>query len=389
MKYEMQAVILAAGEGKRVRPLTRSRPKALIPVANRPIIDYIVEALEGCGIREIIVVVGYRKEQVIRHLNTLDLPVEVVVQPKPLGTGNALLAAAPLIRDRFMVLPGDNYIDRASISRIKDEKDAVLVREHPYPSNFGVVTVRRGQVTSIVEKPEQAPSFTISTGIFSLTRKFLDYIQENDLTDAVSAKLAAGEPLKAIPAGDWQDALYPWDLLAMNQKLIGMASPEKGGTIGKNCMIQGAVRIGRGSRVGPGACITGPVVIGPECEIGPYACIMPNTSIGSRVKVEPFTLVGNSILMDDCTVGAHSRVTDSVIAEGCTLQAAVNTVTACPLLEIEGSPIRGCFGSILGEKVRAGPFTSFEGAIVGNNAVIAGRSLVTALRASEDGALVI
>ena len=89
----MQAVILAAGEGKRVRPLTRSRPKALLPVANRPIIGYVIEALLKNGIRDIVVVVGYRKEQVIRFLNELDVPITVVVQDKQLGTGHALNCA--------------------------------------------------------------------------------------------------------------------------------------------------------------------------------------------------------------------------------------------------------------------------------------------------------
>lgn len=385
----MQAVILAAGEGRRVRPLTMSRPKALIPVANRPILDYVIEALEQCGIREIIVVVGYRKEQVIRHLNTLESCPEVVIQKKPLGTAHALLQAEGLLKERFLVLPGDNYIDAASIARIRDVENAVLVRDHPYPSNFGVVTVRKGYVTSIVEKPSHAPSFTISTGIFSLSRKFFDYTQENDLTDAVSVMLRSGELLRAIPADDWQDAIFPWDLLAMNQKLLIHAKPEKSGSMGKNCVIQGHVSIGEGTRIGPGTCITGPVVIGPECEIGPCSCIMPFTSIGARTKIEPFTLVGNSILMDDCTVGAYCRVTDSVIAEGSHLQSHVATISATPLMEIEGIQVKGRFGVILGEKVQAGPFTVFEGAIAGNNVTISGRAHVTSLRAYEDGCMVI
>ena len=91
----MQAVILAAGEGQRVRPLTRGRPKALIPVANRPIIEYVINAVVKNGIRDIIVVVGYRKEQVIRYLNGLETPVEVVVQDKQLGTAHALKCAEP------------------------------------------------------------------------------------------------------------------------------------------------------------------------------------------------------------------------------------------------------------------------------------------------------
>jgi len=385
----MQAVILAAGEGKRLRPLTRSRPKALIPVGNRPVIDYVIDALLACGIREIIVVVGYRKEQVIRHLNTLDEQVEVVVQEKQLGTAHALLQAKDLLKGRFLVLPGDNFINSASIARIRDVRNAVLVKEHPYPSNFGVVVTRRGFVTSIVEKPALAPSFTISTGIFSLDLDFFSCIQDNDLTDAVGTFIGSEKKLRAVPADDWQDAVYPWDLLQMNQKLVPSAPPEKAGEVSGTCVIQGQVRIGKGSRVGPGTCIIGPVVIGPGCEIGPHACIMPFSSIGARVRIEPFTVVENAILMDDTEVGSHSRIKDTVVAEGVHLEDHVSTVTGAPLMEIQGEQIKGRFGAILGEKVRAGPFTTFEGAIVGNSVRIGGGSRIRSTVAYEDGGLVV
>ncbi|MCX6691357.1 MAG: sugar phosphate nucleotidyltransferase, partial [Methanoregula sp.] len=145
----MQAVILAAGEGKRVRPLTHSRPKALIPVANRPIIEYVIDALTKNGIRDIIVVVGYRKEQVTRYLNSLTVPVTVVVQDKQLGTAHALTCARSKIIGDFLVLPGDNYIDAGSIAKIKNVKNAMLIKEHPNPSNFGVVQLADGYVTHI------------------------------------------------------------------------------------------------------------------------------------------------------------------------------------------------------------------------------------------------
>src|SRR5512138_3251715 len=145
----MQAVILAAGEGVRVRPLTRSRPKAMIPVANRPIIEYVIDALLKNGIRDIIVVVGYRKDQVTRYLNGLAVPIEVVVQDKQLGTAHALKCAESSIRGDFLVLPGDNYIDSQSIARIKETTNAILVKEHPSPSNFGVVLMDNGMVTNI------------------------------------------------------------------------------------------------------------------------------------------------------------------------------------------------------------------------------------------------
>lgn len=385
----MQAVILAAGEGKRLRPLTRSRPKAMIPVGNIPVMDYVISSLKTCGIRDIIVVVGYRKEQVIRHLNTLDMGVTVAVQEKPLGTAHALLQAKEYIKDRFLVLPGDNFINSASIARIMDKRNAILVKEHPYPSNFGVVTTRKGFVTNIVEKPAQSPSFTISTGVFSLDMEFFETLRENDMTDAIGAFLESGKKIRAVPADDWQDAIYPWDLLQMNQYLLRSVQAEKSGEVSEHCTIQGQVRIGNGSRISPLTSITGPVVIGPECEIGPYACIKPYSSIGARVRIDPFTLVENSILMDDSEIGSHCRVRDSVIGEGARLDDHVTMVTASPLMEIQGEQIRGRYGAILGEEVRAGPFTLLEGAIVGNNAKIRGNSRIHSTIAYEDGSLVV
>src|SRR5512136_498528 len=204
----MQAIILAAGEGVRVRPLTRSRPKAMIPVANRPIIEYVIDALLKNGIRDIVVVVGYRKEQVIRFLNGLGEPIDVVVQEKQLGTAHALQCAESKIDGDFLVLPGDNYIDPQSIARIRNIPNAILVKEHPNPSNFGVVLLNNGLVTDIVEKPEHSPSFIVSTGIYSLKKNFFSCIRGNDIPDAIPALLESGEQIRAIPADDWQDAVF-------------------------------------------------------------------------------------------------------------------------------------------------------------------------------------
>jgi len=123
----------------------------MIPVANRPIIEYVIDALLKNGIREIVVVVGYRKEQVTRFLNGLEVPIEVVVQEKQLGTAHALQCAETKIKSNFLVLPGDNYIDPQSIAKIKDTPNAILVQEHPNPSNFGVVILKNGLVTDIIE----------------------------------------------------------------------------------------------------------------------------------------------------------------------------------------------------------------------------------------------
>jgi UDP-N-acetylglucosamine diphosphorylase/glucosamine-1-phosphate N-acetyltransferase len=384
----MQAIILAAGEGVRVRPLTRSRPKAMIPVANRPIIEYVIDALIKNGIRDIVVVVGYRKEQVTRFLNGIGVPIDVVVQEKQLGTAHALQCAESMIKGDFLVLPGDNYIDPQSIARIMDIPNAILVKEHPNPSNFGVVLLNNGLVTDIVEKPEHSPSFMVSTGIYSLKKNFFTCIRGNDIPDAIPAMIEAGEQIRAIPADDWQDAIFAWDLLKMNRRLLKNLPMLREGTASRQTIIQGPVSIGKGTTIGPNTVITGPVVIGNDCIIGPNCVIMPNTSIGSRVKLDPFTAIGDTIIMDDALIGSHSRIIDTVVGERCTLADHTSISTAAGLTDIEGYTTRSEFGAVLGDNVTSGPFTVYKNCVVGNNVTIEGQESITS-RTVPDGSMVI
>jgi glucose-1-phosphate thymidylyltransferase len=384
----MQAVILAAGEGKRVRPLTRSRPKALIPVANRPIIEYVIEALLKNGIRDIIVVAGYRKEQVTRFLNQLDVSFDVVVQPKQLGTANALQCAESRIKGDFLLLPGDNYIDPHSVARITGKTNAMLVKDHPNPSNFGVVMMQDGYVTDIVEKPEHAQSLMVSTGIYALSRDVFSYIQGNDLPEAITAMIRNGIRVEGVPADDWQDAIFAWDLLKMNRRLLHNLLPAREGVASRQTIIQGAVRIGKGTTIGPNTVISGPVVIGSDCAIGPNTCILPNTSIGSRVTVEPFSVLGNALIMDDATIGSHSRIMDTVIGERCALSDHTSTCTTAGALEIEGTLVKSEFGAIFGDTVAGGPFSTYRNSILGNNVTVEGHGRLTS-RIIPDGSMVI
>ncbi|MFY9982006.1 MAG: sugar phosphate nucleotidyltransferase, partial [Methanoregula sp.] len=363
-------------------------PKAMIPVANRPIIAYTIDALIKNGIRDIIVVVGYRKEQVTRFLNQLDVPIEVVVQEKQLGTAHALQQAKSHVKGDFLLLPGDNYIDAQSVAKIKNVKNAILIKEHPSPSNFGVVTIREGRVESIVEKPEHAQSFQVSTGIYSLNKDFFRYIRGNDITDAISAMIESGTGISAVTAEDWQDAIYPWDLLKLNQRLLKHLPAAREGTSSRHATIHGPVQIGKGTTIGPNTVISGPVIIGNDCTIGPNCCVLPNTSIGSRVSIEPLSLIGDAIVMDDTTFASHSRIVDSVIGERCRLADHTSTGTASGILEIEETPIRSQFGAILGDNVTSGPFARLRNCIIGNNVILEGNRDVIS-RIIPDGSLVI
>ena len=384
----MQAVILAAGEGTRLRPLTRSRPKALVPVANTPILKYVIDALLANGIREIIVVVGYRKEHVIRYLTECDLPVRVVVQENQLGTGHALRCAEPYLRDQFLLLAGDNYIDAASIARIKGERNAVLVTDHPNPTNFGVVVTKDGLVSEIKEKPDTPTGYIVSTGVYALDRSFFRYTVGHEVPDALQAMILDGARVVPVRAVDWQDAVNPWDLLEMNTKLLPRIDAKRAGTISRSSKLYGLIRIGKGTVIGPNTYIHGPVVIGEDCAIGPNCVIMPNTSIGSRVTIDPLSYVAHSLVMDDVVIGSHSRIIDAVVGEACRLQDHTATWTTGAVLEREGRFQKAAFGAVLGDRVSSAPFTILKNCIIGNNVTIeAGNTTVTGT--IPDGAVVI
>jgi glucose-1-phosphate thymidylyltransferase len=268
-------------------------------------------------------------------------------------------------------------------------KNALLVKQHPYPSNFGVVMIKDNKVSCIIEKPEHAPSFTVSTGIFSLTRDFLSHIKGNDLTDAVNEMITQGGHLSAVPAEEWHDAVYPWDLLPLNARTLSKQVPGKSGTIDRDARISGIVRTGKGVAIGPFTTIAGPVVIGDEAEIGSHCCIGPNVSIGARAKIEPFTILRSSLLMNDVTIGSHSQVTEAVIGEGSSFGDHTTVAAGVPMLEIEDTLIRGRFGCIIGDQVRSDPFCIYQGAIVGNHARIRGGKMISGLEAYEDGVMVV
>jgi NDP-sugar pyrophosphorylase family protein len=367
----VQAVILAGGEGHRLRPLTRSRPKVLLPVANRPIIDYTIESLQQNGIRDIIVVAGYRKEQVVRYLNELDSNIEVVIQNKQLGTGDALKCADGLVSDDFLLLPGDNYIGPSAVKEIKDKKNAVLVSWHPQPFNFGIVELKGKYVCGMHEKPDNINDLPVSTGVFSLSADIFSRLDSSgEIPDFISDMINEGIRIEAIHTKDWLDSVYPWDLLSMNNQLIKKISPENAGSISRNAIISGPVLIGEGTEIGPNTVIKGPVVIGDDCVIGSSTCIMPGTSIGSRVRIDPFVYLEESLLMNDVSVGSHSRITDSVIGEGSRL--ADHTVTTKGEYDYECGKYFGktSFGAVLGDGVSSAPFTVFSAAVVGNSVSI-------------------
>jgi len=175
----------------------------------------------------------------------------------------------------------------------------------------------------------------------------------------------------------WYDAIYPWNLLPMNRFLLkGRTSTDISGKIKQNVVISGGVQIGAGTVIEPNTTILGPAVIGEDCHIGPNVTIMPFTSLGARVTVEPFSLVSDSLIMDDTYIGSHSTIRSVVSGTGCILSDHTATVAGEHCAQIRQRYVPGMFSAILGDHVTCAPFTVFRGCRAGNGTRIEeGRSL--------------
>jgi len=342
----MKAVILAAGEGKRLRPLTETMPKVMLPVANKPVLEYVFDAVKNSGIDEIVVVVGYKKEVIMEYFKEyIDVDVIYVVQNKQFGTSHALLQTKKHINEPFIVLSGDNIIDQISISKlIRNESEySMLVKETLYPSKYGVVTSEKDILKELVEKPpnEKFKRF-VSTGIYKLPNSIFDNISnatsqgDYSLSSVIQSTVDQGKKISTILAEVWMDIAYPWDFLRINETMAHSVPSSLGGTIEKGVILKGRVSIGNNTTIYSGCYIIGPVIIGDGCEIGPNVCIFPSTAIGDNSVIHPFSEIRNSVIMNDVHIGSNSFISHSIIGKGSTMGHNFSSMVGKTTMEVEG-----------------------------------------------------
>ena len=291
-----QAVILAAGEGRRLRPFTVTKPKAMLAIAGKPILQYVVEALAENGVRKIILVVGYRREQIFDWMGSgerFGVAIAYATQERQLGTAHALMQAKSLVDDEFLVLPGDKLIDAGTIARLVLTKpEAMLVKRVDIDNPVrGVVSIKDGRVKDIVEKSRGAKSSIVNTGIYTFTGEIFDFIaEEQNIPIALNNMLARGQSITAIETeGTWLDVVYPWDILSLNSAVLRRIQANLGGTIEAGVQIKGLVSVVENTVIRSNSCVFGPVIIGRGCQIGPSVCMLPATSIGDNVVISPFS----------------------------------------------------------------------------------------------------
>ncbi len=349
-----QAVILAAGEGQRLRPLTRWRPKVVLPIANKPILQYVVESLADEGVRNIIMVVGYRKEHVLNYFGNgaqFGVEIEYVVQERQLGTAHALKQVKGKVQDRFLVLSGDTIIEPNTIAHLVDAlQESLMVKAQQDVSKYGTVEVKDGIAQRITEKPYEAQGNLVNLGLYAFTPGIFKFTEDSlELTEALQKLIDDGQILQVYETKDtWLDVVYPWDILRLNEFILGRISPMTGGVIEPYVNLKGAISVGRGSIIRSNCYITGPVTIGRNCDIGPNVYIAPSTSIGDDVIIAAFTQIKNSILGDRVRIGSHSIIENTFIDKGSVMKEQFVACTKETEVKIDGEHHQVDMGAVIG-----------------------------------------
>lgn len=370
--------MLAAGKGKRLQPLTLTRPKQLLSVAGAPLIKHVLTGLESVGLTEILIIVKHMKEQIIEWCSKQNFKVKITFKEQSdfLGTANAISLAEDFTAQQpFIVVNGDILIDPAEISKLIEFHESerpfctIGVKKVENPCQYGVLSIKNGLVKDIIEKPspEEVFSNLISIGVMCFESEVFDFIRRTPLSKrgeyeiTSTLKLAIAESKKIIPyevSSWWIDIGRPWDLLEANRYIISNSAALNNGVIEEGAHIKGKVIVGKGAIIRSGSYIEGPVMIDEDADIGPNCYIRPVTYIGRRVRIGNACEIKNSIILDGTHIGHLSYVGDSIIGFNVNFGAGTKIAN----LRFDNKPVKM---NIDGVKTDSG--LRKLGAIIGDN----------------------
>jgi bifunctional UDP-N-acetylglucosamine pyrophosphorylase/glucosamine-1-phosphate N-acetyltransferase len=385
----MKAIMLVAGESTRMYPLTYNKPKPLLKIINKTILQHNLEQLKANNVDEITLVVGHEADQIKNSFGTNfnGIKLNYVFQNERLGTGHALLQAKDFVKDTsFIVIYGDDVYHKDDIKLCFNYYVCVTAKEVPDPERFGVFLLENNAVRGLIEKPKDSISNLANTGLYVFNKDIFSVIEdlpksergEIELTDAVK-KLISGQPVPYEILKKWMPVGYPWDLLTANETMIKEIEKEKNlidktSVVEKNATLEGPVKVGKNTRIKNGAYIEGPVVIGDDCTIGPNCYIRVGTVIGNECKIGNAVEIKNSIIGDNTNIGHLSYIGDSVIGNNCNLGAGTITANLRHDKKTVKAMVKGQlvdtgrkkFGAVLADYTKTGIHTSiYPGVMIG------------------------
>jgi len=334
---------LHGGHGTRLRPLTHTGPKQLIPVANKPISQYVLESLRESGIRDIAIVLGDIYPDKVKEYygngSQFGVKITYIYQGKPKGIAHAVGLCKEFVGDEpFVVHLGDDLL-KGGVKKFVEEFDEsaydgmLLLCKVEEPQRFGVAEIdKSGKLARLVEKPKEPPSNYALSGIYFFRPVVFDMIKqlkpswrgELEITEAIQLLLDSGHRVSyRLVKGWWKDTGAPEDILESNRLVLDEMTPKNEGNVEEGATLQGRISVGKGSTIKSGAVVRGPVIIGENTTIEATVYIGPYTSIGNHVSIRKGE-IENSIIMDHCLIDVNERVTDSLIGSYSKITASKN-----------------------------------------------------------------
>jgi len=344
----MKGIILHGGHGTRLRPLTHTGPKQLLPIANKPMSQYCIESIRDAGVTDIAIIIGGLGSNKVRECygngEKFNVNITYIEQDEPRGIAHAIRLCKEFVNnEKFLVFLGDNIIQKSITdfveNFIKSDYDAtVLLCEVDNPSRFGIADVENEKIVKITEKPKKPTSNLAVTGIYLLTPLIFEVIDnlkpscrnELEITDALDNLLKQNDNISYETITDyWKDTGTPEDILNANRQVLEHIC----GT------VDAIFESNRHDKVSLDLALRRPCIIGKNCEIDESASIGPNVSIGDNTIISSDVVIENSIIMSDCKIDGGLNIKDSIISANCHLHGNNKDKTKKVFLLGEGTKI--------------------------------------------------
>lgn len=338
-----------------MRPLSATTPKPMLPVGDRPLVAHVADAAVTAGTDELLLVVGYRSEDVREYFGDRyrGVPIRYAVQDEQRGTAHAVAAARDHIEGPFVVLNGDNLYDQATLDALFAGRPSVASYRVDDPTNYGVLSVDGDRVTTVVEKPDEPPSDLANAGAYALPAEASNWLDvsesdrgEYEITD-VLARVVAEFDVRAVEADRWLDVGRPWELLEANEWKLGTLDRRIDGEVRGDADLRDNVVVEAGATVEPGVVVEGPALIGADARVGPNAYLRGATLLGRNAHVGHGVEVKNSVVMAGTNVPHVSYVGDSVLGPNVNLGAGTQVAN----LRHDDEPVRV---TVKGERISTG-----------------------------------
>lgn len=388
----MKTMILAAGKGTRLEPITTGVQKVMLPLGPKPILYHLITELKGAGIKEITLLVGHLEEQIKEYFgdgSNFDVKIDYITQKERLGTAHAIGQAD--FKEDFLVLNGDALVSQEVIKDIISAHEGaatLALRKVENPQAYGIVEQSGGKVTKINEKPKEVTSDLANIGIYAFSPAIFDAIKktkkskrgEYEITSSIELLIKSGEAVKGVEVGGtWLDIGNPWNWLDANKEVLGGFTSDIKGLMEDGVTLNGGIILGEGSVVKAGTYIEGPVSIGKNTTVGPNAYLREFTTIGDNCHIGASVELKNTIILTGTNVPHLSYMGDSIIGRDCNLGAGtlvgnLRLDNANVKMRIKGKLVdsgRRKLGCVIGNNVKLGLNVMVNsGRKIGNNCMV-------------------